>query len=292
MPSKLISLGQILDLTWDFYSKNFKALMKVTVWLFLISLLSIIGIILSPADNVVFLIEQDLLTLGHKLGMLLTIITPTVGAGIASIWVFLSLVATTSELHTKKQSDLKAVSRKSWKNFFPYLLMSFLRGLIFFVPVLTVVPGLILIIASIGLRGGIGFSGFAILLTIVGALTGIVLLSLFWVWFSFPGYEMVLEGKGAIQSLKASKRLVRGRFWSVFWRLLIPKIIFTVFIIIIQVAIYFLFTLFIVNPSVDPAAFSRTVDVIGNLVLTTITALTLPLYIIADYFIFDSLKKN
>jgi hypothetical protein len=292
MPTKLISLGQILDSTWDFYTKNFKTIMKVTVWFFLISLFTIMGSILSPAGNAQFLIEQDLLTLGHKLGMIISILAPSIGTGIVSIWIFLSLVRTIDELQTKKRSDLKAVSKKSWKDFFPYLIMSFLRGVIFIIPTLAVLPGLVLIVASIGLSGGIGFSGFAIALTILGAVTGIILLALFWVWFSFPGYEMVLEGKGIMQSLKESKRLVKGRFWPVFWRLLIPKVIFTVFVIFIQVAVDFVFTLFIVNPAISPEAFMRMTDIIGNLVLTTITVLTLPLYIIADYFIFDSLKKN
>lgn len=65
------------------------------------------------------------------------------------------------------------------------------------------------------------------------------------VWFAFATYFLVLENLSIKQSLKASHELVKGRWWSVAWRLL-ALIAFT---IIISTGFGFLINLFsLFNP--------------------------------------------
>lgn len=63
------------------------------------------------------------------------------------------------------------------------------------------------------------------ILIVLAVLGGLVLLIIpaviFGVWFSFS-YWRLIEGRGgAVQSMKESKALVKGRFWKVFGRLIV-----------------------------------------------------------------------
>lgn len=75
-----------------------------------------------------------------------------------------------------------------------------------------------------------------LLMLLVGIVGGIFLIIpavVFWVWFSFAQFEFLLKNVGVISSFGASKKLVSGRFWKVFARLLS----FLLFSIITQIAL-------------------------------------------------------
>ena len=44
---------------------------------------------------------------------------------------------------------------------------------------------------------------------------------IFAVWFNFAIYTYILEGRAKLEALKESKILVSGRWWPVFWRVLV-----------------------------------------------------------------------
>lgn len=49
---------------------------------------------------------------------------------------------------------------------------------------------------------------------------------IFNVWYYFSTYEVLLHNKKGMQALSESKQLVKGRWWGVFWRLLLPGAVF------------------------------------------------------------------
>ena len=74
-------------------------------------------------------------------------------------------------------------------------------------------------------------SGIAIL---GGFLIFIIPGIIFAIWFAFVMYSVALDNQDSISSLSFSKNLVKGRWWAVLWRLLVPASIFIVGTYILQ----------------------------------------------------------
>lgn len=130
-----------------------------------------------------------------------------------------------------KKEKIKNLYRQAWKKFWKYLFLSILIVLlIVFGIVLLIIPGII-----------------------------------FMIWFSFSSYELILENRGVTRSLGESKRLVKGRFWKVFGRM----IVFAVFGMIIQL-------LFVLIPYLG----------------TVIYPLFGALFILPNYLLYQELKSS
>jgi hypothetical protein len=116
---------------------------------------------------------------------------------IIAFWVSLAGIIAVSGIVSGKKTTVKEVFASSWTRLRLFALLSVLVGLI-----------------EIG--GGI-------LLIIPGIIFGI--------WYGFSEFVFVVEGRGIKDSLKASKKLVVGRFWKVFGRVLV----FGMFSVLFQV---------------------------------------------------------
>ncbi len=81
-----------------------------------------------------------------------------------------------------------------------------------------------IIIASI-------LSGLAV---IAGLILFVIPGIIFAIWFAFVSQAVALDHKENGGALRMSKALVQGRWWAVFWRLLAPGFVFTIFIWIVQ----------------------------------------------------------
>lgn len=105
-----------------------------------------------------------------------------------SIWVSISVVTMTSKLLDKESDNhWKDELGKTTKYIIPVILASLLSGLIIMVgTILLIIPGII-------------FAG----------------------WYIFVYYEIVLNDKKVVESLSSSKKLVKGRWWAIIWRLII-----------------------------------------------------------------------
>ena len=91
------------------------------------------------------------------------------------------------------------------------------------------------------LHAGTAVLWSAVIASIIAGLAifaGIILLIIpgiiFSIWFAFVMYSVVLDNKKSIESLKASKALVSGRWWTVLWLLLAPGVVFVLLMIIVQ----------------------------------------------------------
>lgn len=106
---------------------------------------------------------------------------------IISFWINASGILAVSKATSGEALSVKETFSTTWKMLFRFSVLDILIGLIV----------------------GLGF----ILLIIPGIL--------FWVWFSFAGFELITKGIGVKESLGNSKKLVAGRFWKVFGRLIV-----------------------------------------------------------------------
>ena len=64
------------------------------------------------------------------------------------------------------------------------------------------------------------------LIVIGGTLLLIIPGVIFSLWFAFALYAVAIDEQKPMDALKASKALVKGRWWGVFWRLLAPAFVF------------------------------------------------------------------
>jgi len=291
--SKLITVGQLLDETWDRYTKHFKTFMHIACWLFAVSAIWIFGAMLVPADDASFAASQGLLTPLEQVGMFITGFSSTLLYAIVTVWVFIVLVLTLNRMDKKMPVSLRELNRETGKKFFPYSLVIFLRSLIFLLPVLTIVPGFGLILLNVQLHGGTALGALSLLFTFLGIVAAIVLLIILGVFLAFPGYELLVGKKKIIESIHGSYTLVKGRFWATLWRLFIPKALITIATIFTEIILFTIFILLLsASPGLSDVLISRLSDVVGNLALTGITILVTPLFVLADYLVYESLKGS
>lgn len=119
----LISIGELIKQSWQLYTKNFKLLLQVIVWLLILNLVSV---------AVVFL----------NLPMLASLIS--LATAIVGIWTTIILILVIDSIYNKKPFDLKALYKAGWQKFLSYLWVSILAGVIIFIGlVLLIIPGII-----------------------------------------------------------------------------------------------------------------------------------------------------
>jgi len=100
------------------------------------------------------------------------------------------------------------------------------------------------------------------------------------VWLLFALYIVALEHESPITAMKESKKLVEGRWWQVFWRLLFPAFILNLAIALIEgIAI---FSLRVITENLY----------IINSVITILGFIMLPVTIIAIVILYIELKKT
>lgn len=88
------------------------------------------------------------------------------------------------------------------------------------------------------------FASILVAITIfAGAIFFIIPAIIFGVWFTFVTHQIALNNKKPIQAIKASRKLVLGRWWSVLWRLIAPGIVFIIMIWVAQFIVGFLLSL-------------------------------------------------
>lgn len=121
--------------------------------------------------------------------------------GIINIWIGMSLIEFIADVYSgDASSTIKGELQKAWKLLIPGILAALLTALI--------------------TLGGL------ILLIIPGLYLGMLLF--------FSLHAVVIEGKKPMDAVHASKELVQGRWWQVFWRVVIPAFIFGVALFIIN----------------------------------------------------------
>ncbi len=118
---------------------------------------------------------------------------------VLGLWANIVLARLIYQALRQSPADRKAISREAWRDTVSYLWVSVLVGLITLAGMfLLVVPGFI-----------------------------------FAVWYSLATLVFVLEGVKGYAALKRGKTLVRGRFWAVVWRWIVPYFFYLVMMTIL-----------------------------------------------------------
>lgn len=199
----LISASEIITRSVDLYKQNWQGLLQYSALL----LIPTVGLIATTAlFTPELLVSSELTTFGLPLlwSILLTIAFSLVG-----MWFSAGLLRTLAALYqSETPDDVRTTILEARHILVPAILSSILTGIFVFLGfLLFIIPGVILSI-----------------------------------WYSFVFYEVVLDNKGAKESLTSSKALVVGRWWAVLWRLAAPGLLFGLVIAFIQWIVVLPFT--------------------------------------------------
>ncbi len=294
MPN-LISVGQIIDKTWEHYVKHFQTLMKVSLWALVVAALMLVRIFVIPEGETLVLLEwinngiPALAMFRLVIGSLISLIA----IPIIVTWIFMTLVQVIRDQASGKPINVKAIQKQSWKKFFPYILVMIVKALIVISPMLLLVPGIVLTIYNETSGSGAVLAAIALILLTAGLVFALFFVIKWGVQLSFVGFEMLLAGKNGLKALSGSRTLIKDRFWKTLIRILIPKIVFGIFVVIGEVLIAFTSVLI----SIALFNIGEWFGIYGSFIIITLLAMTMrilyvPIFIIADYLIYDSLGKS
>lgn len=131
-----------------------------------------------------------------------------------------------------------------------------------------------------------------------GLLLFVIPIFIFAVWFWFAQYYTVLDDVRGTAALKASKKLVKGRWWPVALRILLPAIFCGVAAAFLKAVLYLLIGSVFGNPGMffgqlaDASDISSTHMLIISVLPTIVNAFAIPLYIGTTILLWMDLKKS
>ena len=239
----LISLQDLIKRSYELYAKNAKLFFTYAV---IISLPSIALSYLIIALQSVFNLQQ--LTFLTTLYTILFIILGVVSYFL-TLWFSIAFIKVIFDKYNDKNvANIKIVINNTKKLIIPTFIVSVLTGL-------AILAGFILLI-----------------------IPGIILS----VWFAFSLYIVILEEKKSTEAMKESKKIVAGRWFPTFIRLLVPSLLF----LLVNGILLFPFNYIMANSK--SILISNLVDILSSVVNIALA----PLLIASQTILYNELKKT
>jgi len=289
MPAPLMTIGQLIDRSWDYYHERFSAFMSISIWSIITAILAIITAILLP--TVEKMQTGELLSASEIFATILKLFNGLFVTPILGLWVFIALAIYTRTILARRRKPIKESLIKAWKNFFSVLWVSILIFLILiggiFIGLGPSIPFLLLTIWT-GSRILLSISYF---LMIVGTIVAFVINVKWTVQFTLAPIAVITDGIKGIEALKKSRNIVKGRFWKILFRLVVPKVL------AIGIGLIILYILFLISaaalgflPNISISLAVVLVVITKAILPTLVTIIIQPFPIIADVLLYDSLR--
>jgi hypothetical protein len=288
---KLISIGELIDQSWERYRAAWPMYLGISGWIAVVILLDIIAIAFYP--NARTLISGAGLTAPETFGLILYIAATYVVGPLLGFWIFVSLLRATRAQDDGRRLTAARAMREAKSQFLPSFGAAILVGALILLS-LVISGGPVAILLALG--NWLQWNPLLILGNVLIAVAIIVAFVLAVRWsieYFFAPYLPVFENKKSLDSMHRSRTLVHGRFWAVFWRLVIPKLVFALFGLIALTVIGYVANVFIM------AAAGLNLDVYARLSSISLTVFPLviaaimnPLFVIADALLYRSLNNS
>ncbi len=295
----MITLGSLIDRTVEHYHKHFRILAGISLWIVVAAMPFLFSSYIAPfgVDKTTPTRELiEFLSLN-----LLGLVTTTV----AGFWITACLILTGEAQAKGITPDHTALGKQSWKIFPALCLLSFGIATVFvLVAIILMAPGFAMLWSS-----NAADSSGSMTMIIGGALffIGMIIAALFLAKYSvevaFAQYILILETtekitpknikKVLMNSIKTSRSMVRGHWWAIAFRLLIPAGIIgfivygATYLVNFIVSIGFSFSV----GSISPLGITL-ISVASTIGILIINALIMPLYSLATYYLYDSITKR
>lgn len=287
----LISVGELIDNSWDLYRKYFKTFMRISGWLLVVIILNLIALTLYPSSGA--LTYHANLTTPETIGVILFAITSLILSPLLGFWIFLAIAHAANFAVTQKRIDLKNVYQATKNRYWPTLWVIILVGLVLlFAQVITLGPSVLLGILGSWINN-VPLLVIANILFLIGLFTSIYFTTRWTVLFIMAPYTAALDNRNKKDALVSSRKLIQGRFWQVVLRIILPKIIFILFGLF-AATILSLFVKIFVNNSTDQQLdlYVRMQNISTNLIPLFVMILLNPLIILSDVLLFKNLNAN
>lgn len=136
------------------------------------------------------------------------------------------------------------------------------------------------------------------LLVAAGFILLVIPAFIFFIWYKFSAYHVAIDDLNGSAATGASRRLVIGRWWSVFIRVLIPTVFFSLVVAFATKLVYLLVGALLGDPGLffgpiadlDPLPNSHTLFI--TVAPMVINGFSLPLFLAADLILWNDLKRT
>ena len=270
MPKSLISVGQLIDHSWDVYRTRFTQLMTISGWLVLTAVFYAFALAFYPSVST---LEAGIaLTSMESFGVVFFMLTTMVIAPIISFWVYTSLTRALSMHFANRKPNPKKAMIQGKKAFLPALLTS-LMVMLMIILAIVIGFGPAVVLATFGsLLGAGALVLLSNILLIIGIFVAAFLAAKWMVYYILAPLITIIDRDPGKVALKKSRALIEGRFWPVLIRIAIPKIVFVIFGVFAMVMVGY-----VVNVLVD-ASGGISLDL--QLRITTLTQTIVPILIV------------
>lgn len=291
MPKSIISIGELIDQSWDVYRTRLWELLTISGWLMVTAILNAIALALYPPATTLQLGAE--LTGLEITGVLLFSATTLIITPLLSFWIYTSLVRALNTHFAGRRIDPKMAMREGRDVFFPTLLTSLMVVLMV---VLAIVIGFAppVILAAIGSLTNLPtLVIIANILLVIGVFVALVLSIKWVVYYLLAPIITILNNTPAKQALTMSRQLIQGRFFAVLARVAVPKLVFVIFGVFAMSIIAYLVGILIdassgLNLDIQLRISTMTQSIIPILIAVLIN----PLILISDVLLFRSLKNT
>lgn len=300
--AQLITLGALIDRTVEHYRSHFKELIGISLWFVVAATPFLFAGYIAPfgVDEFTPFNEAASYIGLSALGAILTTIV--------GMWVSICLVFTIDARAKNTVPNHVALGKKSWKYLPSFLVLSFSIAVgLSIVAVLCMIPGFLVTILN-SAQGAVGavLGVLGVLLIFAGAGAGLYVLIRYGIAYAFAQYSLILETEKppALISVRAlfrtlrghmnsSRDAVRGRWWHVALRILIPNLIISLLVLAVSMGTNLASTVFISFAAASLSALAITLISVGlTLILFLVNALVLPLYSLTAYYLYDSIRQR
>jgi hypothetical protein len=291
MPSKLITIGTLIDESWELYRARFNELMSISGWLLLLAILYTISLALYPSASDLWLSNE--LSLSENVGVLLFAITNYLVAPLLGLWVVIALSRLIKMQISGRPVSSKLAITETKPRFIPTLIVSIMVALLLMAAILIGSgPSIVLVVLGTIFDSAI-LVGIGNFLLIIGVFAALILVFKWMVEYYLTPYMTILEGAQGKKAFTATRQLVRGRFCGVLMRLIVPKLVFILFgVFLMAIIVYVTEILLNVASGLNLDLRLRLFTLIEWTVPVVIGVLINPLIVLSDILLYRNLKGD
>ena len=283
--AKLISVGQLIDESWELYKERFTEFMSISGWLLIAAILEVISLAFYPSATT--LAYSASLSFAEKFGVILFALTQYVVTPLLMVFIFVGLVRLIRGANVKKAlTESKQLFTATLFISILVFLMIILAQVIGFAP--SILLSLLYTVVHIS-----AIITLANILLILAPFVALVLTALWLVYYIFAPFSTAFDKIKGKQALHTSRELVKGKFWSVLIRLAVPKIVFILIgVFAVSVIAYIVQIVIVGSIGLNIDLHLRVTTLTQSIIPILIAILINPLVVTADVLLYQSLKSK
>lgn len=287
----LISIGDLIDQSWSKYRSQLPYFLQLSGWLVVIAILNAIALLLYP--NAGAIAYHTNFTFGEVTGVLLYGFTNLLLSPLLGFWIFISLAIGAKSVIRGERMNIANVMQETRQRYLPTLAVAVLVGLtLLLAQIITLGPSILLGVIGYFMRNA-WILGAANILLVIGLIASLIITSKWTLYYMMAPYASIFDRLKNKQALQKSRALTQGKFWSVLFRLLLPKIVFILFGLLVAVLINLLLNAVLVGTTGLNLDVQQRITSLLDAALPMLIAIFLnPLIFLSDVLLYQSLSEQ